>query len=73
MAERHSIGASFEDDASLDATIATVGDPATNARIREELRGLQRRYRWSAARARLLEAYPRPPRRTISRASTNGE
>jgi glycosyltransferase involved in cell wall biosynthesis len=73
LAERHLIGASFEDEATLDAAIATVADPATNARIRDELRGLQATYRWSTARARLLEAYPTPPRITISTESANGE
>jgi glycosyltransferase involved in cell wall biosynthesis len=73
LAERHPIGASFEDDQSLDAAIAQMTEPTTNARVREELRGLQRDYLWSTARARLLEAYPRPPRMTTSRERTNGE
>ena len=73
LAERHPIGASFEDDATLDAAIAGMADPSANARVRDQLRRLQRTYRWSKARARLLAAYPKPPRTMISRASTNGE
>ncbi len=73
LAERHQIGASFVDDQSLDAAIAELAEPTTNARIRGELRRLQRSYCWSTARDRLLDAYPRPPRTTINRASTNGE
>ena len=73
LAERHLIGAAFNDDETLDAAIAELAKPAANARVRGELRRLQRRYRWSAARDRLLDAYPKPPRTMINRASTNGE
>jgi hypothetical protein len=73
LAERHPIGASFEDDVTLDAAIAQMAEPTTNARVRAELRRLQRNYLWSTARARLLDAYPRPPRITTSSDRTNGE
>jgi glycosyltransferase involved in cell wall biosynthesis len=73
LAERHPIGASFNDDGTLDAAIAELAEPGANAHVRHELRRLQRHYRWSKARARLLAAYPKPPRMMISRASVNGE
>lgn len=73
LAERHPIGASFDDDETLDAAIEQMADPTTNARIRDELRRLQHDYLWSTARARLLDAYPRPPRMTTSSDRTNGE
>jgi glycosyltransferase involved in cell wall biosynthesis len=73
LAERHPIGASFEDDATLDAAIAQMAEPTTNARVRDELRRLQPDYLWSTARARLLDAYPKPPRMTMSSDRTNGE
>lgn len=73
LAERHEIGAAFIDDASLDLAIAQLAEPETNVRIRNELRRLQGDFLWSSARARLLEAYPMPPRMTTTSASTNGE
>jgi hypothetical protein len=73
LAERHAIGASFHDDETLDAAIEQLTDPTTNARVRDELRRLQPDYLWSTARARLLEAYPRPPRMTTISDSVNGE
>jgi Glycosyl transferase 4-like domain/Glycosyl transferases group 1 len=72
LAGQHDIGASFHDEASLDAAIERIAEPATNARIREELRGLQDRFLWSSARERLVEAYPRP-RTAMSNESVNGE
>jgi hypothetical protein len=73
LAERHEIGASFEDDETLDAAIARLAEPETNARVRGELRRLQGDFQWSTARARLLDAYPMPPRMTTTSPSTNGE
>ena len=73
LAEQHDIGAPFHDDASLDAAIERMADPATNARVRAQLRGLQDRFLWSSARERLVEAYPRPPRTAMRSESVNGE
>lgn len=73
LAEQHLIGASFEDDETLDAAIERMADPATNGRVRQELRRLQRHYRWATARDRLLDAYPKPPRMMTRRDMTNGE
>jgi hypothetical protein len=73
LAERHEIGAAFDDDESLDAAIARLAEPETNARVRNELRRLQGDFLWSTARAWLLEAYPMPPRTTTTSPSTKGE
>jgi hypothetical protein len=73
LAERHEIGASFDDDASLDAAIASLAEPMTNARVRDSLRRLQGDFPWPTARARLLAAYPMPPSTTTSGPSTKGE
>lgn len=58
LARGHEIGARFHDDATLDAAIDLLRDPATNERIRSSLRGLQARYSWARARSTLLSVYP---------------
>ena len=59
VAARHRIGRSFHDDASLDAAIAALRDPAENAAVRADLVALQRGYRWQRAAGFLVEAYGR--------------
>ena len=61
---RHRIGEPFTDADTLEASIAALRDPAHNAAIRDDLRTLQGRYRWSDAARRLVQAYPR---RTVAR------
>lgn len=68
---RHLIGITFDDDESLDAAFDELRDPARNAEIRDSLRGLQERYRWSSAAETLLRVYPRKGT-TASRANPNG-
>lgn len=70
VAQRHQIGASFDDDVTLDAAIERMADPTTNALVRDELRRLQPEYLWSTARARLLDAYPKPPKRRNPRGTS---
>jgi glycosyltransferase involved in cell wall biosynthesis len=69
----HRIGEQFHDAPSLDRAISRLGDPSTNAAVRDELRSLRETYAWDAAARVLLEAYPRPPAVTTSSESTNGE
>jgi len=73
LAGRHEIGVAFHDDPSLDAALDRLRDPATDARIRAELRGLRASYSWARARAALASVYPdRSSGRTASSPSTNG-
>ncbi len=66
LAERVDIGARFDDDASLDAAIDSLRDPARRHQVARVLSGLQATYSWTRAATALLDAYPRP------RASTGG-
>ncbi len=59
VAAEHEIGRDFHDAASLEASLDDLRDPAANATVRAELRGLQATYRWSRAKASLTEAYQR--------------
>jgi hypothetical protein len=54
----HEIGVPFDDDATLDAALDQLAEPAVNARIRTSLRAMARDYRWAAAAERLVRAYP---------------
>jgi glycosyltransferase involved in cell wall biosynthesis len=59
VSARHRIGEVFVDDATLEAAIAALRNPAHNAAIRADLRGLQSSFRWTDAARRLVRAYPR--------------
>lgn len=72
VARNHYIGAAFHDAATLDAAIAQVTDPETNAKIREGLRRLRRHYSPDVAAARLLVAYRGVVDRVRRSESTNG-
>jgi glycosyltransferase involved in cell wall biosynthesis len=71
VGERDAIGVAFVDDPSLDAAVDELRDPQRNAEIRDSLRRLQARYRWSSAAELLREAYPRKGT-AASNASANG-
>jgi glycosyltransferase involved in cell wall biosynthesis len=71
VGDRETIGEVFEDDASLDAALDRLRDPARNAEIRASLVRLQERYRWPLAARRLVDAYPRKGS-TTKAASANG-
>lgn len=71
IAREYHIGREFVSDAQLDAAIAALAEPTTNAHIRAEMRNLQATYSWGRARTALLEAYPMPPR-TSSKDRANG-
>ena len=49
VAAEHRIGRTFHDAESLEVALDALRDPSENAAVRDELRGLQRRYRWSRA------------------------
>ena len=57
VAAEHRIGRTFHDAESLEAALDALRDPTENAAVRDELRGLQRRYRWSRAARLLVKAY----------------
>lgn len=73
VANEHRIGQAFTDGASLDAAIAALSEPEVNAKIRADLHSLRKVYAPAVARARLLEAYPKPPMAETSNEITNGE
>jgi hypothetical protein len=68
---KHEIGVPFDDDASLDAALDQLADPAVNARIRGSLMALGSDYRWAVAAVRLVRAYPMNGR-AANRATPNG-
>jgi hypothetical protein len=67
----HEIGAPFTDDASLDAAVDRLRDPAVNARVRAGLAALRIDYSWEGAIEPLLAVYPQAVR-AMSNASPNG-
>jgi glycosyltransferase involved in cell wall biosynthesis len=71
LAGRHSIGAQFHDDRTLDAAIDELRDPRSRAAVSEELRGLRESYSWSRARAALLSVYPSKGK-AVNKPMTNG-
>ncbi len=59
VAAEHEIGRGFHDAPSLDAAFDELRDPLVHAQVRSSLLGLQETYRWSRAKASLIDAYRR--------------
>lgn len=59
VAAEHRIGRTFADQASLEEALDQLRDPAESGAVRDVLRDLQGRYRWSRAAKLLVDAYRR--------------
>ena len=59
VAAEHRIGRTFVDQATLESALDGLRDPTESAAVRDVLRTLQRRYRWSRAARLLVDAYAR--------------